>query len=167
MPLEDGCPGARCRWKVERVPAQSGRSTDRSGSATDQRKLVTESRQKGPACRSGLPNGRQGRGKSCVRRSGAGRLRYPRGHSYDLRSTTQVRKAGGEGVARGTLSRMIREPAELTVQADGTVELPMGLWAEAGLNPGSKMLAISDGDGRIVLRRFDDSVEDLLGGHGL
>lgn len=100
-------------------------------------------------------------------RSGAGRLRYPRGHSYDLRFRTQVRKAGGEGVARGTLSRMIREPAELTVQADGTVELPMGLLAEAGLNPGSKVLAFSDGDGRIVLRRFDDSVEDLLGGHGL
>ncbi|WP_031070153.1 MULTISPECIES: hypothetical protein [unclassified Streptomyces] len=62
---------------------------------------------------------------------------------------------------------MIREPAELTVQADGTVELPMGLLAEAGLNPGSKVLAFSDADGRIVLRRFEDSVEDLLGGHGL
>ncbi len=43
----------------------------------------------------------------------------------------------------------------------------MGLLAEAGLNPGSKVLAFSDADGRIVLRRFEDSVEDLLGGHGL
>ncbi|GHE11396.1 hypothetical protein GCM10010339_71070 [Streptomyces alanosinicus] len=74
--------------------------------------------------------------------------------------------ARGRG-PRGTLSRMIREPTELTVQADGTVELPMGLLAEAGLNPGSTVLAYSDGDGRIVLRRFEDSVEDLLGGHGL
>lgn len=61
----------------------------------------------------------------------------------------------------------IREPAQVTVQPNGTVELPMGLLAEAGLAPGSTLLAFSDGDGRIVLRRLEDSVEDLLGGLGL
>ncbi|TLQ45053.1 hypothetical protein FEF34_20145 [Streptomyces marianii] len=61
----------------------------------------------------------------------------------------------------------IREPAEDTVQENETVELPMRLLAEAGLAPGSTVLAFSDGDGRIVLRRLEDSVEDLLGGLGL
>jgi hypothetical protein len=30
------------------------------------------------------------------------------------------------------------------------------------LNPGDRVLAYSDGDGRLVLRRFDDAVQDLV-----
>ena len=57
---------------------------------------------------------------------------------------------------------MIREPAELTIGADGEVAIPMGLLAEAGLDAGSRILAYSDGDGRIVLRREGDAVQALL-----
>ncbi|MFF2566727.1 hypothetical protein [Streptomyces sp. NPDC058084] len=57
---------------------------------------------------------------------------------------------------------MIREPAEVAVSPDGRVELPMGLLVEAGLNVGDRLLAYSDGDGRIVLRRASDAMEDLL-----
>lgn len=38
----------------------------------------------------------------------------------------------------------------------------MGLLAEAGMAPGSDLLAFSDGDGRIVLRRAEDAMRDLL-----
>ncbi|MFF2135316.1 AbrB/MazE/SpoVT family DNA-binding domain-containing protein [Streptomyces sp. NPDC058193] len=58
---------------------------------------------------------------------------------------------------------MIREPAELSVGDDGQVVLPLGLLAEAGLDAGSRLLAFSDGDGRIVLQREADAVERLLG----
>jgi bifunctional DNA-binding transcriptional regulator/antitoxin component of YhaV-PrlF toxin-antitoxin module len=57
---------------------------------------------------------------------------------------------------------MIREPAELTIADDGYVSLPLGLLVEAGLDPGSTVLAYSDGDGRIVLRRAEDAMRDLL-----
>ncbi|MGW4661199.1 AbrB/MazE/SpoVT family DNA-binding domain-containing protein [Streptomyces sp. NPDC004279] len=57
---------------------------------------------------------------------------------------------------------MIREPAELTVGEDGTVVLPLGVLAEAGLSPGSSVMAYSDGDGRIVLRRAEDAMRSLL-----
>ncbi|KPL31494.1 hypothetical protein JI76_20290 [Streptomyces anulatus] len=57
---------------------------------------------------------------------------------------------------------MIREPAETQIREDGTVELPMGVLAEAGLTTGSKILVYSDADGRIVLRREADAIEDLL-----
>ena len=57
---------------------------------------------------------------------------------------------------------MSRTPAEVTVDQSGKVPLPMGLLAEAGLNPGDQLLAYSDGDGRIVLRRHRDAVHDLL-----
>ncbi|MET8740768.1 AbrB/MazE/SpoVT family DNA-binding domain-containing protein [Streptomyces sp. NPDC004728] len=57
---------------------------------------------------------------------------------------------------------MLREPAELRVDDHGRVELPMGLLAEAGIAPGSDLLAFSDGDGRIVLRRAEDAMRDLL-----
>jgi bifunctional DNA-binding transcriptional regulator/antitoxin component of YhaV-PrlF toxin-antitoxin module len=57
---------------------------------------------------------------------------------------------------------MIREPAELVIDETGRVELPMGLLAEAGLSPGAVVLAFSDGDGRLVLRRRDDALRDLL-----
>ena len=51
---------------------------------------------------------------------------------------------------------------ELTIDQDGRVALPMGLLAEAGLNPGERLLAYTDGDGRIVLRRHADAVQELL-----
>ncbi|MFC1438012.1 AbrB/MazE/SpoVT family DNA-binding domain-containing protein [Streptacidiphilus sp. N1-10] len=57
---------------------------------------------------------------------------------------------------------MIREPAELTIASDGQVTLPMGLLAEAGLDVGSRVLAYSDGDGRIVLRREEDALQALI-----
>ncbi|MFE0327944.1 hypothetical protein ACFW08_14345 [Streptomyces sp. NPDC058960] len=57
---------------------------------------------------------------------------------------------------------MIREPAQLTIGEDGTVALPLGLLAESGLSPGSSLLAYSDGDGRIVLRRAEDAMRSLL-----
>ncbi|MEV8126212.1 AbrB/MazE/SpoVT family DNA-binding domain-containing protein [Streptomyces sp. NPDC085944] len=57
---------------------------------------------------------------------------------------------------------MLREPAELRVDDQGRVELPIGLLAEAGIAPGADLLAFSDGDGRIVLRRAEDAMRDLL-----
>jgi bifunctional DNA-binding transcriptional regulator/antitoxin component of YhaV-PrlF toxin-antitoxin module len=57
---------------------------------------------------------------------------------------------------------VIREPAEVTVSPDGRVELPIGLLVEAGLNAGESLLAYSDRDGRIVLRRASDAIEELL-----
>ncbi|WP_285542795.1 hypothetical protein [Streptomyces lavendulae] len=57
---------------------------------------------------------------------------------------------------------MIREPAEATVMEGGIIEIPMGVLVEAGLHIGEKLLAFSDGDGRITLRRATDAVEDLL-----
>ncbi|MGW5987184.1 hypothetical protein ACWFRT_15620 [Streptomyces anulatus] len=57
---------------------------------------------------------------------------------------------------------MIREPAEVSVERDGRVELPLGLLAEAGINVGENLLAFSEGDGRIVLRRASDAINDLL-----
>ncbi|AWZ05347.1 MULTISPECIES: hypothetical protein [unclassified Streptomyces] len=62
---------------------------------------------------------------------------------------------------------MIREPAEAQIREDGTVELPMGILAEAGLTTGVRVLVYSDGDGRIVLRREADAIEDLLNGRPL
>ncbi|MFH0243164.1 hypothetical protein ACGRHY_12165 [Streptomyces sp. HK10] len=57
---------------------------------------------------------------------------------------------------------MLREPAELRVDDQGRVELPLGLLAEAGVAPGSDLVAFSDGDGRIVLRRAEDAARDLI-----
>lgn len=62
---------------------------------------------------------------------------------------------------------MLREPAETTIREDGTVELPIGILVEAGLHVGSRILAYSDGDGRIVLRREADAIDDLLNGRSL
>lgn len=50
------------------------------------------------------------------------------------------------------------------MREDGSVELPMGILVEAGLSPGARLLAYSDGDGRIVLRREADALDDLLNG---
>ncbi|WP_431784870.1 hypothetical protein [Streptomyces chumphonensis] len=57
---------------------------------------------------------------------------------------------------------MIREPAELLVGDEGQVVLPLGLLAEAAFDAGSRLLAFSDGDGRIVLQREADGIERLL-----
>jgi bifunctional DNA-binding transcriptional regulator/antitoxin component of YhaV-PrlF toxin-antitoxin module len=57
---------------------------------------------------------------------------------------------------------VIRTPSELTIDEDGRVALPLSLLAEAGLDPGSRILAFSDGDGRLVLRREADAVRQLL-----
>ncbi|MFD9039560.1 AbrB/MazE/SpoVT family DNA-binding domain-containing protein [Streptomyces bottropensis] len=57
---------------------------------------------------------------------------------------------------------MIRSPSEVVVDEHGTVALPMSILAEAGINPGETLLAISDGDGRIVLRRLEGAITDLL-----
>ncbi len=58
--------------------------------------------------------------------------------------------------------RAIREPAEVTVTEGGIIEIPMGVLVEAGLYIGEKLLAISDGAGRITLRRAMDAIEGLL-----
>lgn len=57
---------------------------------------------------------------------------------------------------------MIREPVEVTIGEDGRVVIPLGLLAEAGLDPGSHVMIFSDGDGRIVLRREEDAIRDLV-----
>ncbi|MFJ4599634.1 hypothetical protein [Streptomyces griseoluteus] len=63
---------------------------------------------------------------------------------------------------------MIREPAQVTIDASGRVQIPLGILAEAGLDTESPVLAYSDGDGdgdgdgRIVLRRLTDAIDDLL-----
>lgn len=59
-------------------------------------------------------------------------------------------------------SAVIREPAELSIDEDGKVSLPIGLLAEAGLGTGARIMAFSDGDGRIVLQREADALERLL-----
>lgn len=43
------------------------------------------------------------------------------------------------------------------------MEISLGILAEAGISPGTRLLMFSDGDGRIVLRRADDAINDLLG----
>lgn len=57
---------------------------------------------------------------------------------------------------------MLRQPEEVQVGPEGQVALPLGLLAEAGLDPGSTVVAYSDGPGRVVLRRASDAAEDLL-----
>lgn len=62
---------------------------------------------------------------------------------------------------------VIREPAEVTIADDGRIELPMGLLVEAGLNIGDSLLAFSEGDGRIVVRRAADALAALMNGDPL
>ncbi|MFH8668754.1 hypothetical protein [Streptomyces griseolus] len=38
----------------------------------------------------------------------------------------------------------------------------MSLLAEAGIAPEAALIAFSDGDGRIVLRRAEDAMRDLI-----
>jgi hypothetical protein len=62
---------------------------------------------------------------------------------------------------------MMSSPSEVSVDSDGRVELPMSVLVEAGINPGERLLASSDGDGRITLRRLGDAIADLLNGRPL
>jgi|UPI0004CBC245 bifunctional DNA-binding transcriptional regulator/antitoxin component of YhaV-PrlF toxin-antitoxin module len=57
---------------------------------------------------------------------------------------------------------MIREPAETVVSEAGAVEIPLGVLAEAGLDPGTAVVVYSDGDGRVVIRRQSDALDDIL-----
>ncbi|WP_330452702.1 MULTISPECIES: hypothetical protein [unclassified Streptomyces] len=57
---------------------------------------------------------------------------------------------------------MLREPVEVNVDDHGRVELTRGLLAEAGISLGAGLVAFSDGDGRIVLRRAENSIRDLI-----
>lgn len=81
-----------------------------------------------------------------------------RNRKVPRRSAASVADAGGPWET----PPVIREPAEVSVEPDGRVELPLGLLAEAGINVGDDLLAFSDGDGRIVLRRASDAIDDLL-----
>ncbi|GAA0651854.1 AbrB/MazE/SpoVT family DNA-binding domain-containing protein [Streptomyces sp. SBST2-5] len=57
---------------------------------------------------------------------------------------------------------MLREPEEVTISETGQVTLPLGLLAQAGVSPGTPVVAYSTGDGRIVLRRHEDAVRELI-----
>lgn len=48
------------------------------------------------------------------------------------------------------------------ISSDGQVAVPLGLLAEAGVDSGTSIVVYSDGAGRIVLRRADDALEELL-----
>lgn len=50
----------------------------------------------------------------------------------------------------------------MEIDDEGRVGLPIGLLAAAGLSPGSPVVAFSRGDGRIVLRRAEDAMRDLV-----
>lgn len=60
------------------------------------------------------------------------------------------------------LRHMIREPTEIKVDDHGRVELPHGLLAEAVFSSESSVVAFSRGDGRIVLRRAEGAMRDLI-----
>ncbi|MEY9938558.1 AbrB/MazE/SpoVT family DNA-binding domain-containing protein [Streptacidiphilus sp. MAP5-3] len=55
--------------------------------------------------------------------------------------------------------------SEVDVDEHGAVVLPLSVLAEAGIAAGERLLAVAQGDGRIVLRRLDDAVDSLM--HGL
>lgn len=56
---------------------------------------------------------------------------------------------------------MLREPAELHIDDQRRLELPLGILA-AGIAPGTDGMAFSDRDGRIVPRRLADGVTVLV-----
>ncbi|WOI59366.1 hypothetical protein [Streptomyces fradiae] len=60
------------------------------------------------------------------------------------------------------LRHIIREPTTLKIDEHGRVELPLGLLAEAGLAPEGSVVAFSQGDGSIVLRRAEDAMRELI-----
>lgn len=55
-------------------------------------------------------------------------------------------------------------PYELVIASDGSVMLPLALLAQAGMDAGVAVLALSPSDGRIVLRRLSDAADDLVAG---
>jgi hypothetical protein len=55
-------------------------------------------------------------------------------------------------------------PYEVSIADDGSLVLPLGLLAQAGMDAGSTAVALSLSDGRITLRRLGDAAEDLLRG---
>jgi bifunctional DNA-binding transcriptional regulator/antitoxin component of YhaV-PrlF toxin-antitoxin module len=57
---------------------------------------------------------------------------------------------------------MVREPAETVVSEAGAVEIPLGVLVEVGLDPGTTVIVYSDGDGRVVIRRQSDALDDIL-----
>lgn len=57
---------------------------------------------------------------------------------------------------------MLRQPEEIQIGPGGELVVPLGLLAEAGLDPGTSVVAYSDGAGRIVLRRAGDALAELL-----
>ncbi|MFC7984628.1 hypothetical protein [Streptomyces sp. NPDC057336] len=63
--------------------------------------------------------------------------------------------------------RVIQDPQEVVIQEDGTLQLPVSLLVQAGLNPREKVMAMSTEDGKVVLRRLADAVDDLLSGRPL
>lgn len=64
-------------------------------------------------------------------------------------------------VARQT-DQVLRQPAEVEIDQNGHMVLPMSVMAESGLDPGTTVVAYSGGDGRIVLRRSSDAAAELL-----
>ncbi|MEU9981668.1 hypothetical protein [Streptomyces sp. NPDC050856] len=61
----------------------------------------------------------------------------------------------------------VQDPQEVVIQEDCTLQLPVSLLAQAGLNLGEKVMAVSTEDGKVVLRRLADAVDDLLIGRPL
>lgn len=55
----------------------------------------------------------------------------------------------------------------MVIQEDGTLHVPVSPLAQAGLNPGEKVMAVSTEDGKVVPRRLADAVDDLLSGRPL
>ncbi|WP_406183894.1 AbrB/MazE/SpoVT family DNA-binding domain-containing protein [Streptomyces sp. NBC_01006] len=105
----------------------------------------------------------------CIHQHGVnpnGRHRYPR--DIDLETPAGTHSAPRPPRLTACENHLtIREPAQVTIDASGQVQIPLGILAEAGLDAGSAVLAYSDGDGRIVLRRLTDAMDDLLHGEEL
>ncbi|MFC7932738.1 hypothetical protein [Streptomyces cinereoruber] len=59
---------------------------------------------------------------------------------------------------------MFQDPQEAAIQEHGTLYLPVSLLAQASLNLGEKVALVSTEDGKVVLRRLADAVDDLLSG---
>lgn len=53
---------------------------------------------------------------------------------------------------------MIQGPQEVVIQEDGTLQLPVSLLAQASLNLGEKVMAVSTEDGKVILRLLADAV---------
>jgi hypothetical protein len=80
----------------------------------------------------------------------------------DRHRANDVRTSQDRLDPRGHTEGVTGTPAELTIDDAGRVSLPLGLLAEAGLDPGSRVIAFTDGDGRVTLRREEDAMRDLI-----